>query len=139
MEKQHDTFADLGRGTPGWFTFSARILPVGLLGQFLSAGAALFSGSDLWDLHGMLGGALSLPAATLLAGTAFVSRLRGFGWWAGLIVLLHLVQLALAAGSTPLSLSFHPFNGALLLAASLVLLAKVERRRARSRPVEITQ
>lgn len=32
----------------------------------------------------------------------------------------------------PLLLSFHPVNGAFLLAASLVLLANVERRRSQS-------
>lgn len=130
----HDTFVDLKRGTPGWFTWSARILPVGLLAQFLSAGVALFQDSSLWGLHAVAGGALSLPAAALVGGALFVGTLRGFGWWTGLIFLLYLVQVVLAAGSASLPLSFHPLNGALLLSASLVLLAKVERRRAK--PIE---
>ncbi|MCA1494195.1 hypothetical protein I6F11_25165 [Ensifer sp. NBAIM29] len=132
MEKPSDTFVDLGRGTPAWFMFAARILPVGILGQFLSAGLALFRDSSLWGLHATLGGALSFPAASLVAGALFVSRLRGFGWWAGLTFLLYLLQVILAAGSMPLLLSFHPVNGAFLLAASLVLLANVERRRSQS-------
>jgi hypothetical protein len=45
--------------------------------------------------------------------------------------LLYLAQIALAASANPLPLSLHPVNGALLLTASLILLAKVERRRDR--------
>lgn len=128
--KMHDTFTDLQRGTPGWFTWSARLLPVGILAQFLSAGIALFGDVGLWGVHAAVGAALLLPTLALAGGTLFVSRLRGFGWWAGLAFLLHLVQVMLAAGPTPSLLSFHPFNGALFLTASLILLAKVERRRA---------
>lgn len=132
--KMHDTFVDLERGTPGWFTWSARLLPVGLLAQFLSAGTALFQNGELWGVHAAIGVLLVIPALALVGGAVLLSRLRGFGWWAGLVFLLYLVQVVLAAGSEPLPLSFHPFNGALLLTASLVLLAKVERRRAQ--PVE---
>lgn len=128
--KMHDTFVDLEHGTPGWFTWSARLLPVGLLAQFLSAGTALFQNGGLWGVHAAMGVLLAIPALALAGGVLLVSRLRGFGWWAGLVFLLYLVQVVLAAGSEPLLLSFHPFNGALLLTASLVLLAKVERRRA---------
>lgn len=135
MDKVHETFAELGRGTPAWFTVAARILPAGILGQFLSAGSALFSNNSLWGLHAALGGALSLPAVTLLAGALLVPRLRGFGWWSGLTFAFYLTQVGLAAGSLPLALSLHPLNGALLLVASLILLAKVERRRAAMRAV----
>ncbi|NUB46598.1 hypothetical protein GEU84_019580 [Fertoebacter nigrum] len=134
MERSHDTFTDLPRGTPVWFTLSARVLPFGLLSQFLSAGSALFRDDTLWNLHGGIGGALSVPVLALLAGAVFIRRLRGFGWWAGLTCLLYLTQVALAAGAGPLPLSLHPLNGALLLTASLILLAKVERRRARPLP-----
>ena len=130
MAKIHDTFADLAQGTPVWFTLAARILPIGLFAQFLSAGSALFRDQSLWGLHGGMGGALSVPVLALLAGALVLPRLRGFGWWAGLTCLLYLTQVALAAGGSPLPLSLHPMNGALLLAASLILLAKVERRRA---------
>lgn len=139
MAKMHDTFVDLGGGTPGWFTFSARILPLGILGQFLSAGTALFRDADMWALHAAVGGTLFLPAATLLAGALYIPRLRGFGWWAGAVFVLYLVQVALAVGSMTLPLSFHPFNAGLLLTASLTLLAKVERRRAQPLPVETVQ
>lgn len=127
MDKTHDTFTDLPRGTPGWFTLSARLLPLGLLAQFLSAGTALFHDGALWGLHGAVGGALSLPVFALLGGALLLQRLNGFGWWAGLTTLLYLGQIALVAAPM---LSLHPMNGALLLTASLVLLAKVERRRA---------
>ncbi len=134
MEKTHDTFRDLAAGTPGWFTFSARILPAGILGQFLLAGIALFRDGEMWGMHAALGGALSLPAGALLAGSLFVPRLRGFGWWAGLNFTLYVIQVALAAGPAPALLFLHPLNAGLLLASSLILLAKIERRRARHRP-----
>ena len=130
MKETHDTFADLSRGTPVWFTLSAKALPFGLLGQFLSAGMALFGNGVTWSLHATVGGALFLPVAALLGGSLLVRRLNGFGWWTGLTFILYLIQVALAVGSKPLQLSLHPFNGALLLTASLILLVKVERRRA---------
>ncbi|MCO5064359.1 MAG: DUF6220 domain-containing protein [Rhizobiaceae bacterium] len=130
--KMHDTFADLALGTPFWFTLSARILPIGLLGQFLSAGAALFRNANLWSLHTILGASLLISSIILLGGALLVRRLRGFAWWSGLVFVLYLAQIGLAAGTNPLMLSFHPFNGAMLLAGGLILLAKTERRRARS-------
>ncbi|AMY68369.1 DUF6220 domain-containing protein [Frigidibacter mobilis] len=133
MKQTHGTLTDLGRGTPGWFTLSARALPLGLLAQFLSAGSALFHDGTLWELHGAVGGALSLPVFALLGGAMLHRRLNGFGWWAGLATLLYLTQIALAAGAAPL-LVLHPLNGALLLTTSLILLAKVEHRRASARP-----
>lgn len=130
MTKTHDTFADLGAGTPLWFTVAARALPLGLLAQFLSAGTALFRDAELWGLHGALGGALAIPVLALAGGAVAAPRLRGFGWWAGLTLVLYLLQVALATGGEPLPLSLHPLNAALLLSVSLILLAKVERRRA---------
>ena len=124
----HDTLADLGRGTPALFLWSARLLPVTLGAQFLLAGQALFGGLS-WDLHGLLGGLVGLPVVALLAASLCIARLRGFGWWAALTAALYGLQLGLAAAS-PVALSFHPFNGALLLTAALVLLFKVERRHA---------
>lgn len=134
MGGTHDTFTDPGAGTPLWFTLAARALPIGILIQFLSAGTALFRDAEMWALHGAMGGALAVPVLVLAGGAALVIRLRGFGWWAGLTLALYLAQVALAAGANPLPLSLHPLNAALLLTASLTLLAKVERRRARHHP-----
>lgn len=134
MGKTHDTFTDLAAGTPMWFTLAARGLPIGILGQFLSAGTALFRDTELWGLHGAIGRTLAVPVFALAGGAIFLSRLRGFGWWAGLSLVLYLTQVALAAGAKPLPLSLHPFNAALLRTASLILLAKVERRRAQPQP-----
>lgn len=130
MDRSHDGLTDVPRGTPVWFTLAARALPLGILAQFLSAGVALFGDSSLWGAHGAVGGTLSLLVLALLGGAIAIPRLRGLGWWAGLNGLLYLSQVALAAVATPLALSLHPVNGALLLTTSLVLLAKVERRRA---------
>ncbi len=130
MDNNHDTFADLHLGTPGWFTVLAWLMPLGLFAQFASAGLGLFLNPDLIGLHASMGFTLSLPAAGLLAGALVVRRLRGFGWWAGIVLALYIAQVSLAATGAPLPLSLHPANAALLLTASLVLLAKVERRRA---------
>lgn len=135
MEQRHDGVADAGteRGTgiamPVWFTFAARALVLGLLSQFLSAGTALFRDAGIWPIHGAVGGALSLPVLALAWGAFFLRPLRGFGRRAGLVLALYLTQVALAAGASPLLLSLHPFNASLLLTASLVMLAGVERRR----------
>lgn len=136
MQKKHDTFSDLAGGTPLWFTLSARVLPVGILVQFLLAGQALFRDGQLWGAHGALGGSLSVPVIALLAGALVLPRLRGFVWWAGLVFALYLAQVALAAAAAPLGLSLHPFNAGLLLIASLVLLAKIERRRGQVSALE---
>ncbi|MDH0123892.1 DUF6220 domain-containing protein [Brucella intermedia GD04153] len=133
MTKVHDTLTDLHLGTPLWFVLSARLLPLGIVSQFLSAGAALFIGAWDWQIHKAIGGALSLPIVVLCAGVLFIPRLRGFNWWAGLVFTLYIVQFALAAGANSLPLAFHPFNGTLLLMASLVLLAKLERRLTKSK------
>jgi hypothetical protein len=132
MPIERDTFTDLADGTPAWFTASARLLPAGLLGQFGLAGAALYGSGASWQTHAALGSALLLPVATLLVGALAVRRLRGFSWWAGVVAALYAAQVALAAGRVPPLLAMHPLNGALLLCASIVLVAKVERRRGRT-------
>lgn len=124
----HDTLHDLERGTPALYLWSARVLPVAISLQFLLAGQALYGGLA-WGAHAAVGGLVSLPVFALGIGAAAIGRLRGFGWWAGLIVVLYLVQVALGAGGPP-AIAYHPFNGTLLLIASIVLLLKVERRRA---------
>lgn len=129
MTKTHDTLVDLHLGTPRWFTLCAWLVPLGLLGQFLTAGVALFQESSFWETHAAFGGALSVPIIMLFGGSLAIRRLRGFGWWAGLLFLLYLVQVSLAVGGSPLPLSLHPLNGAILFASSLVLVLKVERRR----------
>lgn len=132
MDNTHDTLTELRLGTPAWFTALAWLLPLGLLGQFSSAGLGLFLDPGLLGLHGALGMGLALPVLGLFAGAVLVRRLHGFGWWAAAALVLYLVQIALAAPGVPTLLALHPVNGALLLTASLVLLAKIERRRGRS-------
>lgn len=124
----HDTFVDLGRGTPVLFTLSAVSMPLLVAFQFLLAGQALFAGQS-WDLHGMVGGMTALPVLILLSYSLLLPRLRGFGWWAAVVTVLYVLQLMLASlGAAALAL--HPFNAALLLTASVILFLKVERRRS---------
>jgi len=124
----HDTLADLDLGTPAPFTAAAFSLPALLALQFLLAGQALFARLP-WDLHGALGGVIAIPVFTLLCYSLTVPRLRGFGWWSGVLGLLYALQLALASFG-PSALAIHLFNAALLLTASLIFLFKVERRRS---------
>jgi len=127
----HDTLRDLESGTNALFLWSARVLPILVGAQFLLAGQALFGGIS-WSLHGIVGATIGLPVFVLAAYALVLARLRGFGWWAGLTLVLYLAQVGLAMAGTG-ALALHPFNGALLLTSALVLLAKVERRVARHR------
>ncbi|MBS4009247.1 MAG: hypothetical protein KGZ72_00675 [Roseovarius sp.] len=124
----HDTLAERRVGTPAPFIAAAFSLPALIALQFLLAGQALFAGLP-WDLHGAFGGVIVIPVFTLLWCSFIVRRLRGFGWWAGVIGLLYALQLALASFG-PGALALHPFNAALLLTASLIVLFKVERHRS---------
>lgn len=124
----HDTLAELRLGTPAPFIAAAFSLPALIALQFLLAGQALFAGLP-WNLHGALGGVIAVPVFTLLGCSVIMRRLRGFGWWAGVIGFLYALQLALASFG-PGTLALHPFNAALLLTASLIFLFKVERRRS---------
>ncbi|EPX84084.1 hypothetical protein Salmuc_01859 [Salipiger mucosus DSM 16094] len=127
----HDAFRDLSSGTPAPFSLAARSLPVVLGLQFLLAGQALYGGIG-WGAHATVGGLVSLPVLALAGYAVLVPWLRGFAWWAGALLVLYLGQVALAANGGA-ALALHPFNAALLLTASLVLLFKVERRNARCR------
>lgn len=123
----HDTFVALDRGTPALFVGSARLLPVVLAGQFFLAGQSLFA--DLpWSIHGVVGGLAAVPIVIMATMANAIRYLRGFAWWAFVVLLLYGVQIALATSSAPM-LALHPFNASLLLTAALVLLAKTERRR----------
>lgn len=124
----HYTLADLGHGTPAPFNAAAYSLPALLALQFLLAGQALFAGLP-WGLHGALGGTIAVPVFTLLCYSLAVPRLRGFGWWAGVLAILYVLQFVLASPG-PGAPAIHPFNAALLLTTSLVFLFKVERRRS---------
>lgn len=126
----HDTFADLDAGTPQLFIWVSRALPVILLAQFFFAGQALFAGAA-WDAHIAIGGLAALPILFMLGYALGMKRLRGFGWWAGALTILYVIQVVLAAGSDSW-LQVHPLNAALLLTASIVFSFKVERRRAAS-------
>jgi hypothetical protein len=128
----HDTFRRLDLGTPVFFTLTARFLPGLLAIQFLLVGQPL-SGNLLGDIHDLIDNVVAFQVLVIAGYALFVSRLRGFGWWACVIVLTYLAQFALPA-SGPVALVFQTFNAALLLSASLVLLFKIERRRTRSGP-----
>lgn len=124
----HDTLADLDRGTPAVFVIAARGLPVLIGAQFLLAGQALYAGQS-WSSHSLVGLVAGLPVLVIAGSAMGVARLRGYAWWAGAVLTLYILQIVLAV-SGPAMLAFHPFNAALLLTASLVVLFKVERRRA---------
>ncbi|WP_035267031.1 DUF6220 domain-containing protein [Ahrensia sp. 13_GOM-1096m] len=132
IENLHDTLIASKRGTPKLFIASGLAIPLGLGVQFLLAGHALFAQAT-WDAHIMFGALLSIPILLQFSYAAIVPHLRGFIWWASAVLVLYLIQIMLAAGGTA-TLAYHPFNAALLLTASLIMLFKVERRRAYSFP-----
>lgn len=127
----HDTLNCLEKGTPKFFTLAALGLPAMIGIQFILAGQALFNGAS-WGLHGIFGSLVSIPILTLLIGSLVVRRLHGFGWWAAVLTLLYVAQVALAAGLGSAALALHPVNAALLLMASLVMFTKIQRRRDNS-------
>lgn len=126
----HDTLVDLEAGTPRLFIWAARVLPIVLLAQFYIAGQALFAGAT-WDLHIAFGGLAALPILIMFGYALAIERLRGFGWWAGVLTMLYIVQVVLAAAGDSW-LQFHPLNAALMLTVSLVFAYKVARRNAAS-------
>ncbi|MCJ8052157.1 DUF6220 domain-containing protein [Shinella curvata] len=119
---------------PLWYRLTVRTVPAGILVQYLLAGLGLFYDGLFLDWHGGLGMLLFLPITALVLASWFGGQMHPLRWWAGLLAMLHAVQVALitvgqSSGSGILQ-ALHPFNGGLMLAASLVLLAKVERNRA---------
>lgn len=119
---------------PFWYGQAARAVPVGILLQYLLAGLGLFHDGQFWNWHGGLGLLLLLPIAAMALAAWLGRAARPLRWWAGLLAALYLAQVVLivagqSSGSGILQ-ALHPFNGGLMLAVSLVLLAKVERNRA---------
>ena len=129
MEKESGIFIGLHLETSVWFTVLAWIVPVGIFVQFLNAGLGLFFNKQLLVPHSVIGKSLSLPVVGLLVSALLIPRLRSFLWRAVAVLALYLVQVGLAIGSTPMLLSLHPANAALLLMASLLLLVRIEHRR----------
>lgn len=124
----HDTLIEIEQGTPAYFSAVLWLLPVALLLQFLLAGQSLFAGLA-WQYHAMLGVFIAVPVLAIVVAAMTVRRLRGFRWWSLLLLVLYGLQFVLAVSGAKL-LGLHPMNAALLLLVSLVLLFKLERRRA---------
>lgn len=124
------------RLAPLWYLHAARAVPVGILGQYLLAGLALFQDGAFWAGHGGLGTLLSLPIAAMALASWFGKAARPLRWWAGLLAGLYVLQIVLiVTGQTigsGLLQALHPFNGGVMLVVALVLVAKVERSRARA-------
>jgi hypothetical protein len=124
------------RVLPFWYLQAARAVPVGILAQYLLAGLALFHDGLFWGWHGGLGMLLLLPIGAMALAAWLGGRMRPLRWWAGLLAVLYVLQIVLIVigqnfGSGLLQ-ALHPFNGGLMLVASLVIVAKAERNRARA-------
>ncbi|MCQ4629405.1 hypothetical protein GB927_005110 [Shinella sp. CPCC 100929] len=121
---------------PFWFLRAARAVPAGILAQYLLAGLALFQDGLFWAWHGGLGLAIFLPIAAMALAAWLARPARALRWWTGLLVVLYVLQVVLIVSGqsfgSGLLQALHPFNGGLMLVASLVLVAKVERNRART-------
>ena len=112
------------RGPPAWFLACGWMVPAGVFAQFVSAGLGLFLDAQMLGAHAAVGISLSLPLTGLLAGSVMIPRLRGLLRWTVLATVIYGVQIMLAAGAVPALMALHPANGALLLATSLILLAR---------------
>ncbi len=122
------------RVVPPWFLHAARSVPAGILAQYLLAGLALFQDGMFWAWHGGLGGLIVVPIAAMVVAAWVGEQTRPLRWWASLLVLLYGLQIVLIVAGQNLGSgllqALHPFNGGLMLVASLVIVAKVERNRA---------
>lgn len=121
---------------PFWFLQTVRAVPAGILLQYLLAGLGLFHDGLFLGWHSGVGMSLLLPIAAMAVAAWFGRQARPLRWWAGLLAVLYGIQIGLIvvgqnSGSGILQ-ALHPFNGGLMLVVSLVLLAKVERKRARA-------
>lgn len=121
---------------PFWFLLTVRVVPAGILLQYLLAGLGLFHDGLFLGWHSGLGMFLLLPIAAMAVAAWFGRQARSPRWWAGLLAILYGLQIGLIvvgqnSGSGILQ-ALHPFNGGLMLVVSLVLLAKVEHKRARA-------
>lgn len=119
------------RLAPRWFAMSAAAVPIGILGQFLLAGTALFVDAANWGLHSALGALLALPIGVVAVAPLFRRQVRALRHWGGALGILYLAQIALIVsaesfGSGTLQ-ALHVFNAGLLLVAALVVVAKIER------------
>ncbi|WEX07861.1 DUF6220 domain-containing protein [Chelativorans sp. AA-79] len=119
------------RIAPRHFAHAARLVPVLLFAQFFTAGLSLFQDAAFWEWHAVLGALAAVPILALFISTLIVRSVRPLRWWVGCLVLLYLLQIVyIVAGQNSGSgvlQAMHPFNGSLLLAAALVIVAKVER------------
>lgn len=112
---------------PGWVIWTAWIVVIGLLGQFLLAGLALFTVFAGWGAHRALGMALLLPILTVLVTSFWTQAARPLRWWGLVLSVLYLVQVMLAAVELEGVKALHVFNAPLVLLAATVLLVKIER------------
>jgi hypothetical protein len=119
------------RIAPRYFVHAGRAVPVLALAQFFTAGLSLFQDASYWEWHAGLGFLVAVPVLALLISTLTVRSVRPLRWWAGGLALLYILQVVyIVAGQNSGSgflQAMHPFNGALLLVAALVIVAKVER------------
>lgn len=119
------------RMAPGWFVLAARLVPVGIVGQFLLAGLSLFVDAEIWGVHGMLGTALVFAIGVTAIAPFARSDIRPLRHWGAALGFLYILQIAFIATaenfSSGLLQALHVFNAGLLLVAASVIVAKIER------------
>ncbi len=117
--------------------WTARLIPVGISAQFLLAGLGLFSDAAAWPWHGALGFLLIPAIGVVLVASWRDETARPWRGRAGILSCLSMLQpvLMIAGQETGSGLlqALHPFNGALMLAASLWLAAGVQPARTSPR------
>jgi hypothetical protein len=98
------------------FSGFAALTLVGIAGQFVLAGMSIFGAADAWGLHGLSGGLLVLPVLGMLGLALAVPALHRFRREAGILTVIYLVQVTLAAlgPEFPLVGALHPLNGLIM-------------------------
>lgn len=117
--------------------WAARLVPVAIAAQFLLAGLGLFDDAAAWAWHGALGFGLIVPIGIVLVASLINETAQPWRGRAGILSCLYILQpvLIIAGQETGSGLlqALHPFNGALLLAASLWLAATAQPARTSPR------
>lgn len=116
---------------PRFVMLAARSIPIIIVAQFLLVGLSMFQDAAIWEWHSVLGFVLLVPVTTILIATLTRRGVQPLRWWAMMLALLYALQIvwvvAGQASGSGMLMAMHPFNASLLLIASLVIVAKIER------------
>ncbi|MGI6852182.1 DUF6220 domain-containing protein [Mesorhizobium sp. 1B3] len=112
---------------PRWFVLSAATVPLGILGQFMLAGLSLSVDLRFQGMHDTLGFLLAVPIGVVATAPFLRNEVKALRHWTGLLGILYLLQIVLAAAGSGLAQAVHVLNAGLLLVVAPVVVAKIAR------------